>query len=218
KFDIELPEAEDFLKDQDPDFKDFTAYLRLPKESASRRQTAFEVAGFVVLMLVGVWVAQGPAIMGAIDALRTSDWVEVEGAIRTSRVAFIKSQRKIGVGYTTVNRYGIQLTYEYTLNGMTYTSDQLRVGRSFELFDTESQAYAAYEAHYTPGTRMPVFVNPAQPSEAYLLRGTAPGQGARSRWLGYGLMLLASLTAIKTIRQFRRRQYFVKRYGGSAAF
>jgi len=88
---------------------------------------------------------------------KTANWPGVPGVVRSSRIAFDSSTDRTG-GTALVE-------YDYAVNGHPYhsnvrTPDDIVVGGN--------RAAAAVVARYPSGAPVTVFVNPADPSDAFL--------------------------------------------------
>jgi len=83
--------------------------------------------------------------------------------------------------------YRVQISYEYTYEGESYTSDNVFPGTGVEEFSSRGSA-EEFIADYPEGGTVTAYVDPDNPSDAHL-EAEARGQNV----LGYGVVLLIGL-------------------------
>jgi hypothetical protein len=104
-------------------------------------------------------------------------WAAVEG--RVTAVSVVRLERAGRVPFTVPT---VAVAYEYTYGDRAFRGDRLRAdGDPVSPPSAAGQAWLAL----APGDTIKVYVNPIDPSQAALDRGTS------GRWLSNGLLLLA---------------------------
>ncbi len=99
----------------------------------------------------------------------SKSWPTTQGSVVSSEVTAHRSRSKKGHHRTT---YGANVRYEYTVNGVQYSSDKI----SFGEYRTHSRGPAqATVDRYPPGAEVVVYYNPDQPEEAVLEPGKMGG-------------------------------------------
>jgi hypothetical protein len=104
----------------------------------------------------------------------TFKWPKVQGIVTSSRVDMVKARMTNGFGFTRFrNMFRARTIYDYTVNGVRYTSDRTSFG---------AQTYASFRllarraaGQYVPGDSVDVYYDPKLPEQAVLVQG-APGQ------------------------------------------
>jgi|SRR5208283_1250256 len=110
----------------------------------------------------------------------TSNWTQTTGRIIRSYV-FVESGDD-GQGYTP------KVEYEYTYQGSAYRGKRLRFGQIGSWSRKQAEEILA---RFQEGSTVPVFVDPAKPKNAVLIRGTSWGNlaiaaaGFVFAWFGY---------------------------------
>ncbi len=133
---------------------------------------------FAVFLAAGLFF-EGLIAREFLRTLRTYSWERVECAIESSRVLDQNEQ-----GQPT-SEFQIEIEYTYSLKGQSYTSRQ---------FALQPKSYSDYgEAQrlvlrYAAGSKAPCFVNPSDPAQAVLQRG--------SLWSGFALLFPLIFVAI----------------------
>ncbi len=123
-----------------------------------------------LLTLVGGWQSSAAARVAA-------EWTAVEGTVTAAEVVAVAQRGR--VPFTVP---GVRVTYAYTYGGREYRGDRLRAdGDPVAPQSAVGRAWLAL----APGTRVTVYVNSTDPTQAALERGTT------GRWLPNGLLLLA---------------------------
>lgn len=126
------------------------------------------VGGLLVFVIFGaVGVAASMMVREiAEDSLRAREWVTVPATVVDASLA----QRKTRKGGTV---FQARATYLYSWQGREYTSSRLdgtRLGGFDNLGGWQEEIAAKLEAARASETTIPVFVNPADPSEAMVDR------------------------------------------------
>lgn len=118
---------------------------------------------------------------------KTANWPGVPGVVRSSRISFDSSADRTG-GTALVE-------YDYAVNGRPYhsnvrTPDDIVVGGN--------RAAAAVVARYPAGTPVTVFVNPADPADAFL-EHTVVSTGGTLFLLLAGNAIAAAIAIVYTV-------------------
>jgi hypothetical protein len=138
----------------------------------------FPLFGFAVGLLLW-WLA----IKGVLVARRQRDWPETQGVIRTSSVK-VHDAPLIGKVHSTgwSGSGGPQVTYEYTVDGRTFTGSKVGVppGRTRVRFGTRRRHGDMMDWNlslYEQGRTVPVYYNPDDPADAVLHKAESGGCG-----------------------------------------
>ena len=138
-----------------------------------------------VLVLIGSLVFYNSFWSALRTPLAARDWLPVEGAVAE---ASLDKTRHVSSGPKSSGSvyyiYDVKATYEYKVDGRTYTND--RVGsRGADNSDYHEGMYALLEAHQRERTPVTVWYDPGNPAESILDRSIP--------WDKVGLSLLASV-------------------------
>lgn len=136
----------------------------------------------IVLGLVGLGTAGWYGPMLVREAYATQGWTESEAEILSSTVD-AESRTRSG-GRSEVD-WVVELEYRYTVEGQDYTSERFMVASDLGA-DTQTEAERLARA-YRAGDRVPVWIDPEDPTAAVLQRG---GVGKAWANLGFGVLLL----------------------------
>jgi hypothetical protein len=123
-----------------------------------------------VLTLLGGW-------RGSAAARAAAGWVAVPGTVTAVDVVRVEQAGRVPFTVPTV-----RVAYAYTYGDRQYSGDRLRADG--DPVGPQSLAGRAWLA-LAPGAEVMVYVNPIDPTQAALERGTS------GRWLPNGLLLLA---------------------------
>lgn len=130
----------------------------------------------------------------------TAAWSSTEGVVRSGKVNSRRVPRAtLGGSQRRGNYlYSAQIIYEYTVDGQSYTSDQIGTAKGM-LSWSRGTSGAAYEAtwlaKYPEGKRVTVYFDPDDPSNAVLERD----QGA----VAYAMLAAAGLFALLGVGMLR---------------
>ena len=94
-----------------------------------------------------------------------------------------------GVSGDPNNDYRVQISYEYTYGGESYTSDNVFPGTGVEEFSSRGSA-EDFVAEYPEGETVTAYVDPDDPSSAHL-EAEIPGRNI----IGYGVVFVIGLVA-----------------------
>ncbi len=120
----------------------------------------------IVLVLLGI-VTIFFTYDGIAKDIQSSNWPTTEGEILSSTITEERTH-----GRDTMNKYtyGVDITYKYTVDNQSYTSDKISFG--MDGVSTSDQNYAQdLVDKYTEGKKVTVYYNPDKPSEALLEPG-----------------------------------------------
>jgi hypothetical protein len=121
------------------------------------------VAYYLVTCLL--LAALGAGLVSVYDVVRAQGFTEVEGEILGQDVSRVK--RHTGQKRTGRTKY-LHVSYSYVFEGKTYEGDRIHPG-TFGL--TSGSDLKTYGSRFTPGTKVMVHVDPADPATAVLLTG-----------------------------------------------
>jgi len=121
---------------------------------------------------------------------RTTNWEKTPCNIMEHRVRTVHS------GKTTGNN--TYIIYSYTVNNIDYTSDSCYT--SFILFDM-SDADTGAQFWYPPGTKNYCYVNPHNPKEAVLKRGSPPNLWGFHALMGFIALVFMVGGSYQALRQ-----------------
>jgi hypothetical protein len=125
----------------------------------------------VVLLLIGVgFSSYGYYLL--IDGKATEDWSAATGQVTQCEVETKTTYRR----KRTQHEYLLHLSYQYVVDGQTYTSS--RYSHSGGYRSSSERACRDEAAKYPVGSSVEVFFNPANPSDAILVRGVTDGDYA----------------------------------------
>ena len=113
-----------------------------------------------VFFIAGMAVITFGAVLPAYNVVRSQQWVETPCTIVSSYV----ESHSDSDGTT----YSIEITYTYTFDGQTFTSDR------YDFLDVSSSGRSGKEdavAQYPEGSQRTCYVDPSAPGEAVLNRG-----------------------------------------------
>ncbi|HQO58006.1 MAG TPA: DUF3592 domain-containing protein [Candidatus Omnitrophota bacterium] len=107
--------------------------------------------------------------MSYVKSRASQSWPTAQGVVVSSEVAAHRSRSRKGHHRTT---YGAKVRYEYTVNGVQYSSDKI----SFGEYRTHNRGPAQATAdRYPPQVEVVVYYNPDKPEEAVLEPGKRGG-------------------------------------------
>ncbi len=154
------------------------------------RRSPFLAVFFALLAVLGLaFVIFGVYFIALGNQAR--GWPSVEGeviatAVRTTRLQSHTS----GVSREErerLRRYYPEITYRWTVDGVSYTGSRYRLGTTHEKFETRQEAAKA-AAKFAAGKPLQVFYDPASPASAVLETAVSGGVYAP---LPIGLVFLA---------------------------
>jgi hypothetical protein len=117
----------------------------------------------------------GVGIKNLIEASASRDWPSTPANI-------ISAEVKTGSGgpRNSSTRYTPRITYRYTVEGQSYTSD-----RAAFVYSSSSDKARAFIRRFPPGAQVPAYYDPADPTEAVLVR---EGYGTLWIFAAFGLL------------------------------
>lgn len=145
-----------------------------------------------VLIAFGLTFA-GLGIKNLIEANASRDWPSTSAEV-------ISAEIKTGSGgpRNSSIRYTPRITYRYTLDGKSYTSD-----RAAFVYSSSSDKARAFIRRFPPGAQVAAYYDPADPSEAVLVR---EGYGTLWIFVGFGLLFASiGVFLLKRLLAARRK-------------
>ncbi|WP_171016367.1 DUF3592 domain-containing protein [Pseudomonas sp. F(2018)] len=112
----------------------------------------FYVLVFGVVMYVG--------IQQALEMGDSREWPTTEGVITESHITRTTEQRS-SMRY----EYEVRVRYSYSVDGVSYSGDRLRIRRNRYSWETNAQRELA---EYPVGQRVRVYYNPKEPERSLL--------------------------------------------------
>lgn len=146
---------------------------------------------FVFLVIGGGLIYGGLHLQGQMPS--DEDTVTTDATVLESDF----SQRSSGSDRT----FTVRVTYEYEVDGETYTSSNVKAGATGYTVDTRRRARALLDEQWAEGTVVEARVDPDDPETAYLV-GYRRGDRLERTLIHYGLagvgvlMVLASLVSL----------------------
>jgi hypothetical protein len=128
--------------------------------------TDYIALGFFALMILGglAMIYSGSRVLP--HALASRSWPSVAGVVRNAEVSSKTSSSSSSGSSTT---WYIDLTVGYTVNGKEHETGNVYFG--FSGGSGDASAIRIEELRYQPGTRVPVYFDPKEPSRAVLRPG-----------------------------------------------
>lgn len=167
--------------------------------AASARQTT--LLGIAVFLAIGAGLAYGGLHLQ--NAMPSDADVEpIEATVTDADY----TQRGRGSDRSFV----IDVTYEYEVDGETYTSSNIKAGAEGYTVSNQQSAQTLLEEQWQVGTTIEAMVNPDAPETAYLV-GYKSGDRLERTLVHYGvagvggLMILASIVSL--VKKLRRSPY-----------
>ena len=148
------------------------------------------VRAVLTALLLAVLTAAGVSTW---QAWRTRDFASVPGAI-ISRGVSSTSQRSTSARTASRRSQFLHLLYRYQVNGQTYEGNRIQAG-TFGMASGDS--LKKFGDRFPDGQRVPVYVDPGDPTNAVLVPGlssVAKMLYAFSGFLAFGVFLLRALT------------------------
>ena len=142
----------------------------------NRRRLAQTLTAIAALWAVAALMTLVGGWQSSAAARAATGWTSVEGTVTAAEVVAVAQRGR--VPFTVP---GVRVAYAYTYRGREYRGDRLRADG--DPVGPQSAAGRAWLA-LAPGASVTVYVNPADPTQAALERGTT------GRWLPNALLLL----------------------------
>ena len=125
-------------------------------------------------------------------------WKETTGRITQSALTS-REVRSKGARGGSVTYFGLDIAYQYTVDGQQYVGRNIHYGENSTLFQsTVSQTVEDEAAKYPAGTDVPVYYNPNKPQQAALNLSLRPGSVGGSVILGLIIIGFAVFVAFVT--------------------
>jgi hypothetical protein len=187
---------------------------REPSQHALLRPRTANVVGFVIAATVGV------IFLVTTIALTYHSWQRMlkqrEVAVRFVAVpATILSSEVVTRRSKSSKTYRNQIRYSYTVDGKTYTSDQI----AFDYASGGQEEAKQIEAQFQPGVQVTAYVDSADPGSATLWKGSRESS-VRSFWMIVVFLMpfqafsLAMVAAIANMIRPGGRSHDVESAGG----
>ena len=142
----------------------------------NRRRLAQTLTAIAALWAVAALMTLVGGWQSSAAARAATGWTAVEGTVTAAEVVAVAQRGR--VPFTVP---GVRVAYAYTYRGREYRGDRLRADG--DPVGPQSAAGRAWLA-LSPGASVTVYVNPVDPTQAALERGTT------GRWLPNALLLL----------------------------
>ena len=142
----------------------------------NRRRLAQTLTAIAALWAVAALMTLVGGWQSSAAARAATGWTAVEGTVTAAEVVAVAQRGR--VPFTVP---GVRVAYAYTYRGREYRGDRLRADG--DPVGPQSAAGRAWLA-LAPGASVTVYVNPADPTQAALERGTT------GSWLPNALLLL----------------------------
>jgi Protein of unknown function (DUF3592) len=127
---------------------------------------AVNVTGIILLFLAGFLLFRG--LPGVIELLGARGWQRVPGTVLGSGVAGYRIQATGGHMGARVER--AVFAYRYEVDGTTYTGHRAAFGTPLGFGMGLGGVASAHAGRYSPGEKVDVWVDPADPSRTVLRR------------------------------------------------
>jgi hypothetical protein len=148
----------------------------------NRRRLAQTLTAIAALWTVAALITLGGGWRSSAAARAAVGWAAVEGRVTAVGIGRVKQSGRVPFTLPAV-----RVAYDYTYGDRTFSADRLRADG--DPVSPQSAAGRAWLA-LAPGDAVIVYVNPIDPTQAALDRGTI------GRWLPNGLLLLALAAGI----------------------
>ena len=143
----------------------------------NRRRLAQTLTAIAALWAVAALITLAGGWRSSAAARAAAGWLAVAGRVTAVDVVRVERAGRVPFAVPVVS-----VAYEYTYGDRAYRGDRLRAdGEPVGPPSAAGQAWLAL----APGDPVTVYVNPTDPTQAALDRGTS------GRWLSNGLLLLA---------------------------
>jgi hypothetical protein len=150
-----------------------------PQEKAYSRTSRYSIIlGLILVASSFVWLYL--AAFALITTYQAKSWQKTLGVV-------VKASYNLEL--SSIDRqhgYYVFISYQYNVEGVTYSSDDIGLTRRFEFVQSQSQAEDIVDS-YPPGTEVWVFYNPLHPTQSAL----DPSSSGALNSAGVGLPLLA---------------------------
>lgn len=107
-------------------------------------------------------------------AMESSNWSEAQAKISASSVRWRYVKTGSGVKSESDKQYYYELTYDYNVNDMPYTSQRYSLGSGFtasDMFNDREDAVKELNQLYPTGKGITIYYNPEEPYSAVISKG-----------------------------------------------
>jgi hypothetical protein len=146
---------------------------------------------FILLALIGL-VLTAWACYCYVSADASASWAKTEGQV-------VESRLHVGSGDETSETYWAIVVYEYSVDGVEYSSDRISFGLSRNSSGGEEETRSAVK-RYPKGSTVTVYYDPEDPASATLERQVSP---TAHYVLLAGLAFLGSGPFIKWLEKYQ---------------
>lgn len=123
---------------------------------------------FMIFLMVGIaFVSFGVSLLQ--QGIASQSWYPTDGKIITSNIETHEETHHSDHGTTHSTTYGANIVYQYTVNGINYSSNKVSLG---DYSSSDANHAQQIVNRYPVGESVTVYYNPENPSDAVLERGT----------------------------------------------
>jgi hypothetical protein len=117
---------------------------------------------FFIIMLIGASLWSMYLVSLILEGMETREWPEVTGAVISSKGQRIDHNKE---------RYILEIEYEYAVDGKSYYSKRVSSSNKMLTLSEKDELLRQYK----PQSEVSVYYDPANPKEAYLIKGLDKG-------------------------------------------
>jgi hypothetical protein len=117
---------------------------------------------FFIIMLIGASLWSMYLVSLILEGIETREWPEVTGAVISSKGQRIDHNKE---------RYILEIEYEYAVDGKSYYSKRVSSSNKMLTLSEKDELLRQYK----PQSEVSVYYDPANPKEAYLIKGLDKG-------------------------------------------
>jgi hypothetical protein len=117
---------------------------------------------FFIIMLIGASLWSMYLVSLILEGIETREWPEVTGAVISSKGQRIDHNKE---------RYILEIEYEYAVDGKSYYSKRVSSSNKMLTLSEKDELLGQYK----PQSEVSVYYDPANPKEAYLIKGLDKG-------------------------------------------
>jgi len=142
----------------------------------------------MILWFIICFAFIGFSAFNIIKGFETESWSQTSATILSSEIGYSTSHSRHGGSSTT---YGAKITYQYSVNGVSYTSNTISYGYAYS---SDHDAASQLVDNYPVGKIVTIYYNPDNPSEAVLISGIDS-----STWIFFSFGLFFSIIGIAIV-------------------
>jgi hypothetical protein len=117
---------------------------------------------FFIIMLIGASLWSMYLVSLILEGIETREWPEVTGAVISSKGQRIDHNKE---------RYILEIEYEYAVDGKSYYSKRVSSSNKMLTLSEKDELLGQYK----PQSEVSVYYDPANPKDAYLIKGLDKG-------------------------------------------